>query len=67
MGNKFIWAVNIRYLESDYEGDGKWHSKTTKWYETSDKAWDEAERFQKQNNCIIMESSSTLIHKEKKK
>ena len=57
------WAVRTRYLESKYGGgDGKWHRHTTKWYDDSEAAWIEADIFQMKNKLIV-ESSSSLIHK----
>jgi len=58
------WAIKIRYLESKYGGDGKWHRKTTKWYEDSNDAWEENDKFLAKNSIKIDESSSSLIHKE---
>lgn len=58
------WAVRIRYLESKYTGDGKWHQHTTKWYDGGNGAWEEEEKWGIQNAKRIVESSSSLIHKE---
>lgn len=58
------WAIRIRYLESKYTGDGKWHQHTTKWYDDSVKAWEESDKFQVTHHGID-ESSCSLIHKEK--
>ena len=57
------WAVRIKFIASPYRGDGKRHRHTTKWYEDSNKAWDEADKFQI-NHPEIDESSSSLIHKD---
>lgn len=59
------FAIRIRYLESRYTGDGKWHTHTTKWYANSEDAWDESDRFTTSKN--IVESSGSLIHKGEKK
>lgn len=56
------WAVRIRYLESRYSGDGKWHQHTTKWYDDSEDAWNESDEFQIKKKNIV-ESASALIHK----
>ena len=60
---KLYWAVKIRYLESPINGDGKWHTHTTRWYLSSKEAWAEAEEFQQYHNGNWYESSSSLIHK----
>lgn len=56
------WAIKVRYLESQYTGDGKWHQKTTKWYINSNDAWKESDSFIASNKNII-ESASSLCHK----
>lgn len=58
------WAIRIRYLESKYTGDERWHQHTTKWYKDSSDAWDEQEQFLNSRCKVINESSSSLIHKE---
>ena len=58
------FAVRIRYLESRYTGDGKWHTHNTKWYDNSDDAWEESDAFYAKNKNID-ESSGALIRKEK--
>lgn len=60
-----VWAVKIRYLESPINGDGKWHTHTTGWYEDSRSAWTEKEWFENYHGQNWYESSSSLIHKEK--
>lgn len=60
---RVVWAVRIRYLESPYTGDGKWHSKTTKWYSNSIDAWTEAEEFENKHSSNWDESASSLMHK----
>ena len=58
-----LYAVSIRYLESKYTGDGKWHKHTTKWYTNSDDAWDENDKFLSSRIDTIEESSSSILHK----
>ena len=58
------WAVKVRYLESPYSGDGKWHQKTTKWYADSEEAWNEADAFSAKNSKNWYESQGSLLHKE---
>lgn len=55
------WAVRIRYVGLHSK---KWRRHTTKWYDDPDKAWEESDKFQIDNKDIV-ESSSSLIHKEK--
>ena len=57
------WAIRTRYLASKYNSDGKWHTHTTRWYDDSDKAWEEKDRWELSLKDILMESSSSLIHK----
>lgn len=59
-----LWAVQIRYLESKYTGDGKWHSHTTSWHLERKDAWIEAEEYQNSFNYNWDECGATLIHKE---
>ena len=61
-----LWAIKIRYLESPYTGDGRWHSHTTKWYDNSGDAWQEAEEFESKHSSNWYECSNSLIHKERK-
>ncbi len=58
------YAVRIRYLESKYTGDGKWHQHTTKWYNDSEDAWNESDKFLSYKSTVV-ESSGSLVHKEK--
>lgn len=55
------WAVRIRYVGLHSR---KWRRHTTKWYDDPNKAWEESDKFQIDNKDIV-ESSSSLIHKEK--
>lgn len=55
-----LWAIKIRYLNSPITSDGKWHTKTTKWYTNSADAWEEADKF---SNPHSYEEKRTLIHK----
>ncbi len=64
MKDKKLWAVKIRYLESEITGDGKWHTHTTGWHEKINDAWKEAEEYQNQFCYNWNESSGTLYHKE---
>ena len=57
------WAIRTRYLESRYTGDGKWHQHTTKWYDNSGDAWEEKDKWESKKSNVIMESSSSLIHR----
>ena len=57
------WAVRIRYLESKYSGDGKWHQHTTKWYDDSFNAWAECDSYTKTHGYNWDESSCSLVHK----
>jgi len=59
------FAVKIRYLESRYTGDGKWHQRTTDWYDDSDDAWSESDKFLCKNSNTIVESSCGIMHKER--
>lgn len=59
-----VWAIRIRYLESEYDGDGRWHQHTTSWHNSIDEAWKEAEEYQNQFNYNWNECGSSLIHKE---
>ena len=52
------WAVKIRYLGYD----NKWHRHTTKWYQNSSDAWEEAERFAK-HQINYLEMASAIAHK----
>lgn len=61
---KRVWAVKIRYLESRYTGDGKWHQHTTSWYDSTKKAWEDAENYQNAFNYNWDECGAGLIHKE---
>jgi hypothetical protein len=56
------YAIRIRYLESRYTGDGKWHQHTTKWYADSEDAWNESDRFLAEHKNID-ESSGSILHK----
>ena len=60
-----VWAVRIRYLESPYTGDGKWHQYTTKWYLNSSCAWADANMFENKHTSNWDESVSSLMHKER--
>lgn len=60
-----VWAVRIRYLESLYTGDGKWHQYTTKWYSNSSDAWADANKFENKHSSNWDESASSLMHKER--
>lgn len=60
------WAIRTRYLTSKYTSDGKWHSHTTKWFDNGNDAWDEKDRWESSLSRVIVESSSSLIHKEVK-
>ena len=60
------WAIRTRYLTSRYTSDGKRHSHTTKWFDDSEDAWNEKERWESSLSNIIVESASSLIHKEVK-
>lgn len=59
------WAVKTRYLESKWNGNGKWHSHSTKWYDHGRDAWKENDKFLLSKKDTIVESSSGLMHKEK--
>ena len=59
-----LWAIKIRYLESQYDGDGKWHQHTTSWHSDSNSAWQEAEEYQNQFNYNWIECGSSLLRKE---
>ncbi len=54
-------AVRIRYLESKYTGDGKWHQKITKKHINPDDAFEEADKFLSEHNNKIVESSCHLV------
>ena len=58
------YAVKTRYLESPITGDGKWHTHTTKWHDSSDEAWNEKDHYENYFGYNWYESSSSLIHKE---
>lgn len=59
-----VWAIKIKYLESPVNGDGKWHTHTTKWHKNSGDAWEEVEQYQSYHNENWYEASLSLIHKE---
>lgn len=56
---KRLWAIRIRYMT----GDGKWHKKTTHWYEDLNKAWTEHDEFL-MNRKDVLEASGAVMHKE---
>ena len=58
------WAIKFRYLESRYNGDGKWHTHRTKWHDDLDDAWREKEEFERKISYKIDESQSIVIRKE---
>lgn len=58
------WAIRTRYLESPHTGDGKWHQRTTKWYNDLADAWEEADAYSNTHGKNWYESSSSCIHKE---
>lgn len=71
-----LWAIRTKYLErhTDFKKKSnsfytyeKWHQHTTKWFENSNDAWDAKEQWELQMNKKheILESASSLIHKEK--
>ena len=57
---KRVWAIRTRYK---FLGGNRWCQHTTKWYESSENAWNEKDLWEKENPNII-ESASYLIHKE---
>ena len=52
------YAIKTRWLGYDH----KWHQKTTKWYDFSGDAWDEAYKIEKSVNYLEM--SRGLLRKE---
>ena len=55
-----MWAVEVRYLDAD----NHWHRHTTRWYDNAADPWCDAEEFQEKYKDKIMESQSSLVHKE---
>ena len=58
MNKKRLYAIKIEYIDFD----NKHHTHTTKWYEDSDEAWDEADNWSLDADYI--EARSSLIYKD---
>lgn len=55
---KMKYAIKIRWLGYNH----KWHRHTTKWYDNSSDAWEEADKFDRKTKSLEM--SRGLAHKE---